>query len=334
MPNLSNYNFTLIRKDNFIELTYNTDKKIVLNLDDNLVYNKKNSTSFILSSNLISNITLNYTNSTNPTADNIDDYFHILRKLFAPIISKDFNTDLALGNIEGCEVYVKFGENLSIGTTQETLWCQGGDWSPLIGITGETMNIVSSSTDDVGVTGTGGRTLQIFGLTTNDISLTEVINLNGTSTVTTTNNFTFIHRAIVLYAGSNEVNIGDITLTASTSSTIQAKIPANGGITQQLFYKAPADHMLQVKSGTLGIINDSGLNPKVTFEMWFRYPTGIKMKTMSLFMDSAIETSKTIKNEVSHFLPEGGIIEVRVLSDTANTKVHGSIYMIIQDKYS
>ena len=92
--------------------------------------------------------------------------------------------------------------------------------------------------------------------------------------------------------------------------------------------------MLQVKSGTLGIINDSGLNPKVTFEMWFRYPTGIKMKTMTLFMDSAIETSKTIKNEVSHFLPEGGIIEVRVLSDTANTKVHGSIYMIIQDKYS
>ena len=152
MPDLSSYSYTLIRKEHFLELDYNSTK-LVFNLDSKLVYEQIDNSLFILRTDLGIDYILDYTNSTNPATDNIDDYLHILRKLFTPTVSKDFYTELALGNIEESEILVKFGENLSLGTTRETIWANGGLWEPLIGTTGEIINISSSSNDDIFNTG-------------------------------------------------------------------------------------------------------------------------------------------------------------------------------------
>jgi len=333
MPDLSSYSYTLIRKEHFLELDYNSTK-LVFNLDSKLVYEQIDNSLFILRTDLGIDYILDYTNSTNPATDNIDDYLHILRKLFTPTVSKDFYTELALGNIEESEILVKFGENLSLGTTRETIWANGGLWEPLIGTTGEIINISSSSNDDIFNTGDGGHTVTIYGLTTDYVGITETIPLTGITETSTSNRYTLINRAIVTTAGSNQINTGNITLTANDSATVQAYIPENTGITQQVFYKAPADHIVQVKGGYLAVLNNNAVNAKVTFEMWYRYPTGIKLRTMSTFIDSSIKPTEKITNDVSHFLPEGTTLELIAFSDTANTKVSASLYLIIEDIYS
>ena len=274
----TSYNFTMVKQDGFLIITYDTDKEFIFNTTNKLTYKKDvNLTNcfYVEDKKDGKFIRLDYTKCTSHVESSLNDFLHDLRKIISAYV-KDFNTELALGNIEGSEIYLKFGEHCNLGVTKETLWCQEGIWQPLVGTTGETMNIVSTSVQDVAVTGTGARSLVIYGLTTDDIQLTEIISLNGTTQVTTTNLFNHIHRVIVLTAGSTHNNVGDITLTASTTGTIQSKIPAEGGITQQLFFKSPKNHKIQIRSGFMCVHTTDA---KVTFEMWYHYPSGVRIKT-------------------------------------------------------
>jgi hypothetical protein len=91
--------------------------------------------------------------------------------------------------------------------------------------------ITSSSTSDSSA-GVGARTVRIYGLTSwTTPEITEDKTMNGTSNVPTIHSFVFIHRIRVLTKGATNVNVGAITATADSDSTVSAVILAGEGET-------------------------------------------------------------------------------------------------------
>ncbi len=131
--------------------------------------------------------------------------------------------------------------------------------------------IVSTSTADDGApVGTGARTVRIFGLTSwNTKEVTEVIIMNGTTDVPTTNAYVIIHRMRVLTYGALSINVGAISATADTDSTVTAQINANAGQTQMAIYGVPSVNTAYLTQwyGTLN--KASGAAATINFSLKF-----------------------------------------------------------------
>ena len=137
-----------------------------------------------------------------------------------------------------------FGFSRTVGTTFQTIWNDGGQYvHPSAAVQ---MNCVSTSASDT-------MTIVISGLDANYETIAEIVQLNGTTPVTTTNSFYRINSATIL-SGSN---VGDITV--SEGGTVYANIEATLGTTQACVYTVPADHSLYIFriSLTSGTVNSN-----------------------------------------------------------------------------
>jgi len=162
-----------------------------------------------------------------------------------------------------------FGFNREISDSYETLWNYGGLYAyPASAVT---MDCVSDSASDT-------MTIVISGLDADYESIAEIVQLNGLTTVTTTNSFLRINNATIL-SGSN---VGNITI--SNGGTTYAYIEAQIGTTQACVYSVPANHSLylfriSLTSGTVNnnkymtyrnrIDNSSGRILRVAEATWF-----------------------------------------------------------------
>ncbi len=162
-----------------------------------------------------------------------------------------------------------FGFNREISDSYETLWNYGGLYAyPASAVT---MDCVSDSASDT-------TTIVISGLDADYESIAEIVQLNGTTPVTTTNSFLRINNATIL-SGSN---VGDITI--SNGGTTYAYIEAQIGTTQACVYSVPANHSLylfriSLTSGTVSnnryktyrncVGNSSGRLLRVAEATWF-----------------------------------------------------------------
>ena len=159
----------------------------------------------------------------------------------------DFALEVARGNVVGITGVNSHGTNLTVGTSFEDIWLQGGAWTKLPSAT--TLEVASSSgSDDAG--STGALTLTIEGLDSDYVELTETITMDGQTPVTTTGQFLFVNRAYVATGGTAGWNVGDIYIAddstawtsgvPNTATAVQAKISATQGETQQAIYTVPA----------------------------------------------------------------------------------------------
>jgi hypothetical protein len=158
----------------------------------------------------------------------------------------------------------KFGNNPIVGNTLETIWDQGGLYAYPASAT--TMTVSSSSTNDTS-SGTGARTVLIFGLNGSYVETSETITLNGQTAVTTTNSYIRMNRAIVLTAGSGVANAGIIyvgtgTVTTGVPSNIFTTIAVGTNQTLQTFWTVPANYtayLYQVNISTGNTSNTKAL---------------------------------------------------------------------------
>ena len=137
-----------------------------------------------------------------------------------------------------------FGFSRSVGTTFQTIWNDGGQYvHPSAAVQ---MSCVSTSASDT-------MTIVISGLNADYETIAEIVQLNGTTPVTTTNSFYRINTATIL-SGSN---VGDITV--SEGGTVYANIEATLGTTQACIYTVPANHSLYIFriSLTSGTVNSN-----------------------------------------------------------------------------
>jgi hypothetical protein len=220
---------------------------------DNAVYSVQNisiargrtSTTFIVRSDDIRTF-LDYTNDNNDSSASLDDYIEKITNLInVQTILLNNNILTATGNNPYLFSTYKFGRNPDIdtGTTPEDIWSPGGLYTGHPTGSPETIDIVSSSTNDTSA-GTGARTIRLFGLKSNASTAyeSEDFTLNGTTTVTSTSTWYRINRVFVLTAGTLGYNEGTITVNhTTTTANVFATIEPQLNQTTIAAYTIPAN---------------------------------------------------------------------------------------------
>ena len=153
---------------------------------------------------------------------------------------------VALGLINGFTTWNKFGYNTDVDSAAAEVIAEFGGALTVLS-NGEKLNIVSTdAADDGNPVGTGVQRAVVFGVggaaPTDRGLVTEVITLEGLSTVTTTNYFWGVNRMTIFVAGSSQGNVGTITATNAIAGNVAAEIPAGQGTTQQAIFYVPEDH--------------------------------------------------------------------------------------------
>jgi hypothetical protein len=165
---------------------------------------------------------------------------------------------IASGLVPGVSHINKFGRNTDIdtATTPEDVWNGGGIW--VAPTAARTHQIVSTSTDDDGSpAGTGARTVTIEGLDSAGVEQSETVTMDGTTNVATANTYTMIHRMYVATGGSTGNNVGTITATADTDSTVTAQITAGFNQSSMAIYQVPSNKTGYM-TAMFGLLNEGG----------------------------------------------------------------------------
>jgi hypothetical protein len=170
---------------------------------------------------------------------------------------------VAAGEVSGYSSINKFGHNPTVetGTDPEDVW-QGGGIYGFVPTESVTCDIKSDDTDDAAA-GTGARTVIVYGLDTNWLEVNETVTLNGTTEVALQNEYVRLYRAVVLTAGSQMENDGNITVQSSegaggiNDNTVGIYIAAEDGQSQQAWYTIPAGKTGYFMKGYVGV-SDGG----------------------------------------------------------------------------
>ena len=178
-----------------------------------------------------------------------------------------FYLAISQGEVEGYSNVNKFGYNSAIGSGSfEVIWETGGQYP--YQSTAVAVDVVSDDVSD-DVAGTGARTLRIQGLDGDYNLAEETIDMDGTTTVTTTQTFLRVFRASVETAGTSKTNEGDITIEYAGGSDVAATITAENGQTLMAIYTIPAG-----KTGYVVAINDAaGKDLETTYKLITRDST-------------------------------------------------------------
>lgn len=231
-----------------------------------------------------------------------------------------YEYEVARGNVTNTTTWNKWGYNSDIDIGTETVWSVGGTFTPMS--TAGTLNVVSSSTaDDGDPAGTGANSIILYGVDANYDAQTEVVTLDGTTTVTTSNSWLGVNRASVYLAGSGQVNAGTISITATTGGAAQTEIPTGEGSSQHAFFFVPASRTALMDWLYINIIKTSaGAKPEAITKCWVTsLVSGSQYDVMTDYMDVAIENAHQYTPAQPFIVGEKSLVEFRVTTDTDNT---------------
>lgn len=232
-----------------------------------------------------------------------------------------YEYEVAQGLRGGASTWNKWGYNAAIGTTQETVWSVGGLLTRMT--SADTLDIVSSDANDTSA-GTGAQSIIIYGIDENYEAQIEVVTMNGTTPVTTTNQWLGVNRMSIYLAGSGGENAGTITATVTTGGATQAEIPATEGSTQHAFFFVQANHQLLSDWLYINAVKLSGGGqPVITIEIWVTsLVSGAKYLVAQFFDDTQTQSALELKPSQPFVVGEKSLFEVRAVSDTASTGVN------------
>ena len=231
------------------------------------------------------------------------------------------------GKVPGYTMINKFGYNPSIGSGAfETIWETGDDypWQS----SAVTVDVVSDDTND-DVAGTGARTLRIQGLDSSYNLVEETVDMDGTTTVTTTQTFLRVFRMSVETAGTSGNNIGNISVTYTGGSDVAATITAGNGQTLMTLYTIPAGY-----TGYLLSMNiSSGKDQEMEFKFIQRDNTianaGFQTKQ---FLDVRGGQTTVIFNAIN-VIPQKSDIYVSGKASSTSSASASFDLLLVQDGY-
>lgn len=172
--------------------------------------------------------------------------------------------------------------DVDTGTVPEDIWPLGGVY-PFLSVA-TALEILSSDINDTAA-GTGGRTVLINGLDGNYDEVAQIVTLNGTTPVSIPTPLLRVNSAILMTAGSNEVNIGNITIRDTATVTARAYLQAGSGITRSSIYTVPNGYTLVINSMVFTINRAANANDAIEVVTHLRASTGVYREPLILGID-------------------------------------------------
>jgi len=242
-----------------------------------------------------------------------------------------FLYEISKGNVFGHYPVIVAGhnDNCLAATPQQYIWSPGGSY--IFTTVGETVSIVStSSEDDATPGGTGWRTCFIEGLDENYNEISEFLSLEGLTPVNTQNEYIFISEIHAIApgcsVGSTGVNQGVIIGTGNTSGKTFFQVDTGAGINQQCFGVVPAGKSLlivdfQFFSQKLG----GGQAPDIELNA-FAQPHGLgKFKGLEATIETEVNGRFDFEFRVPFVAYEKSCWWVEVVTTHDATQVHGIV---------
>lgn len=196
-----------------------------------------------------------------------------------------FRWKAAAGLIEGFSQGVKFGNNADVDTsTEEDVWNVGGQLSWIT--VAQPINIVSDSAIDSDGQ-PGANAVLIQGLDADYNEIEELVLMNGTTTVTTTQDFFRVNECDVAFSGDTDVaNVGTINLTASVDLTDQGQIDPVAGTLQNTQFTVPAGKVLLLEAFTVS--TGSNDTVRVFFDVRNNVTNSPFLRQIQVFVNNGI----------------------------------------------
>lgn len=239
----------------------------------------------------------------------------------------NFIYEVALSRRQGWNTWNKWGYNGQIDATTATVWSAGGTFVRMP--TAATLDVTSSSVNDTAA-GTGAQSIVITGVDANYDEVIEVVALNGTTIVTTTNSYLGVNRMAVYAAGSGGFNDGTINAVVTTGGTTQAQIPANEGSTQQAIFFVPRAHTALMDWMYLNVVKTSGGGkPLVTFKVFVvSLVSGATYEVFRDTIDVALENHLELTPSQPFVVGEKSLIYLQATTDTTATACSGRFSLV------
>lgn len=157
-----------------------------------------------------------------------------------------YKRDILEGHVERHKMIYKFGDSVLGNNTEEVVMQMStpANEPDQLALTSNQALRIKAGGDaaDVATTGTGARTVTIYGLNENYEEVSAVLLCNGISASTPTSSiFIRCWRARVSSAGSGKVNAADIIIE-TTAGVEMCIIPIGLSQTQVSFWTVPAQH--------------------------------------------------------------------------------------------
>lgn len=210
----------------------------------------------------------------------------------------------------------KFGYNTSIGTTEATVWDQGGIYTYLL--SASVLKLSSSDNSDT-------STVVIYGLDENWNEISETIVLTGQTAVNTANSYIRIYRGTVI-SGQPLGNIyaGTGTVTAGVPANIFMKILATENQTLMAVWSVPAGYTGYIYQ--VSISSGSSLANKYIISRLKVREFGEVFRTRLVLAQH--NTTTTFDKAYPTIVPEKSDIEIRAESSSGTDNVSATFTVV------
>ncbi len=185
----------------------------------------------------------------------------------------------------------------------------------------ETLFIVSDSADDT-LLGTGARTLFIEGLDLNGNTISETIDMDGLTNVTTVNSYNRVNDMKVLTAGLTEFNQGSITAIFTTAGTTQDQIEPLEGVSSSAHYSTAIDVKSYAFQLSFNAVSVSGPPKAVVNLKGFGRDFAIPNPAWNLLFDEELDLEMSNKLPlIPPFSELTSTTDIRLTSEVSNGTV-------------
>jgi len=255
-------------------------------------------------------------------------------------IQMPFLLAVGMGKVDGYSSINKFGHNPAAADGDD-VWHGGGSYE-FYPTSAVSIDIKSSSGSDVAA-GTGARTVVVQGLDENwEEATSEEITLTGTTEVAIAGTWRRIFRCTVLTAGSNETNVGNITVQCVgaggglSDNTVGIYVAADDGQTQQCTYTIPAGKTGYFLKGYVGVADDDKNGEVAEFQWQMRINNGVT-GAWAVKGEMGTNSGGTSNWQYEYGIPAGPIPEksdIRIImkdSTTGTIGVVGGYDLLLED---
>jgi len=222
----------------------------------------------------------------------------------------------------------KFGFNLDIDATKEDLWASGGTKTDRTPADTGVVEVVSSDANDT-VGGTGAHSITVYGYDADGNFVSDWQELNGTTAVELDLPMMDSYRAIVNSAGSNEYNIGDITVRHKTGPVSIAFIPASFNQTQMSHFIVPKNFTCFFLGGTasIGGVQGGGGAKRGDIHLEVK-PNGCQWRVTETFGATSDSGPISLDIKFPFRFPELTHIKASCTAETSNTEAYVQYDMV------